>query len=220
MSRKITALRLQKRNPKRVNVFLDGEFAFGLSRVVAAWLSVGQELSAEKIAALQAEDAVEVAYQRALRFLSYRPRTSVEVRRNLEKHDVPAEVAEAVLQRLRDNRLLDDAAFARAWVENRVAFRPRSLKSLRQELRQHGVSAEVAEAVLQEATLSEDDLAYRAGQRRLRRFSGLPWEEFRRKMGAYLARRGFSYAVASQAVQRLWDEAQSNLVHDEDEETP
>lgn len=220
MSRKITALRLQKRNPHRVNVFLDGEFAFGLSRIVAAWLRVGQELTEEKIAALQAEDAVEVAYQRAVRFLSYRPRTREEVRRNLEKHEMPPSVVETVLERLQENGLLDDAAFARAWVENRLAFRPRGARILRQELRQRGVPEKITDAVLEASLLDETDLAYRAGQKRLRRLRHLPWQEFRQKMGAYLARRGFSYDVASEAVRRLWDDLQSNLKNDETEETP
>ena len=83
MAKKITALKLQKRNKDRVNVYLDDEFAFGLSRIVAAWLRTGQELTEEKIAELQAQDNVEVALQRALNFLSYRPRSEEEVRRNL-----------------------------------------------------------------------------------------------------------------------------------------
>ena len=53
MNHRITAIQAQKRNPQRVSVFLDGEFAFGLSRIVAAWLAVGQEISDEKIALLK-----------------------------------------------------------------------------------------------------------------------------------------------------------------------
>ncbi len=70
MNYEITALKLQKRNRQRVNVYLDGEFAFGLARIVAAWLAVGQEIDDQKIAQLQQEDAREVAYQRALKFLT------------------------------------------------------------------------------------------------------------------------------------------------------
>ena len=83
---KITGLKVQKRNKDRVNVYLDGEYAFGISRIVAAWLRNGQELSEEKIAELKAQDNVEVALQRALNYLSYRPRSEQEVRQNLKKH--------------------------------------------------------------------------------------------------------------------------------------
>ena len=59
LMKKITALQVQKRNPNRVNIHLDGEFAFGVARIVAAWLRIGQELSEEKIGQLQAEDGRE-----------------------------------------------------------------------------------------------------------------------------------------------------------------
>ena len=62
LMKKITAIEVQKRSPNRVNIHLDGEFAFGLARIVAAWLRVGQDLSEEKIEQLQADDARERAY--------------------------------------------------------------------------------------------------------------------------------------------------------------
>src|SRR3990172_4788022 len=79
---KITAIEPQQKDPQRVNVYLDGEFAFGLARITAGWLTVGQELGEEKVASLLAEDANKTAYQKALHFLSYRPRSSSEVRQN------------------------------------------------------------------------------------------------------------------------------------------
>ena len=80
--KKITALQVQKRNPNRVNVHLDGEYAFGLARIVAAWLKVGQTLEEEKISELQADDARERAMQQAMLFLSYRARSEKEIRDN------------------------------------------------------------------------------------------------------------------------------------------
>ena len=59
--RTVTAIEVQQKNPQRVNIYLDDQFAFGLSRITAAWLKVGQGLSEEKIASLQAEDAREAA---------------------------------------------------------------------------------------------------------------------------------------------------------------
>ncbi|MGQ9492725.1 MAG: recombination regulator RecX, partial [Anaerolineae bacterium] len=79
MSQKITALKLQKKNRQRVNVYLDGQYAFALQALVAASLKVGQSLSSEEIEQLQRRDAVEVAYERALDFLRYRPRSRAEV---------------------------------------------------------------------------------------------------------------------------------------------
>ncbi len=203
MARKITALRVQKGNPQRVNVYLDGEFAFGLARVVAAWLQVGQELSEEKIAALRQADAQERAYQRALRYLSYRPRSEAELRAYLTKHGVTPSIIQGVLARLRELGLVDDAAFARAWVENRGTFRPRGRRALRAELRQKGLPSALIEAAL--AEVDEPALALRAGEKALRRYGRLPWPAFREKMGAYLARRGFAYDTIRQVLPQLWE---------------
>lgn len=76
MTATITALRFQKRNPERVNVYLDGSYAFGLPALIAASLRIGQSLGEDEIASLQGQDAAQRAYERALRFLASRPRSS------------------------------------------------------------------------------------------------------------------------------------------------
>ena len=125
-----------------MNIHLDGEFAFGLARIVAAWLGVGQELSEEKIEQLQAEDARERAFQQAMLFLSYRARSESEIRQNLRKHEIPEQVIEQTLERLRQDGLANDNQFAQAWVENRSTFRPRSRRMMAMELRQKGLDDE------------------------------------------------------------------------------
>jgi regulatory protein len=202
--RKITALEPQK-NPQRVNLYLDGEFAFGLASLVAAWLKVGQELDEAKIAALQAEDEQEAVYQKALHFLSYRPRSSAEIRQNLTKKGISEPLVEETVRRLQRAGLVNDAAFARAWVENRNAFRPRSKSALRFELRRKGLDEEVIGSVLNEQ-VDEEALAFEAARKYAHRLSGLEWPEFRQKLGGFLARRGFSYATAAPVVSEVWKE--------------
>ena len=139
----ITALTAQKRNPERVNVYLDGAFAFGLPAITAARLKVGQTLSSEEISALQQENLVDKARQSAIRFIGYRPRSVMEVRRNLRDKDYDEPVIEHVLERLQAVELLDDVAFAHYWVEQRETFKPRSQMALRLELQQKGVARNV-----------------------------------------------------------------------------
>jgi regulatory protein len=208
----ITAIEPQRKNPQRVNVYLDGEFAFGLSRLVAAWLKVGQEISDEKIAGLKADDELETTYQKALHFLSYRPRSAAEVRQNLTKRDIPETVVEATILRLQRAGWVDDAAFARAWVENRSEFRPRSKSALRVELRRKGLEDELIRSVL-DGQVDEESLALDAARKYLRRVAGLEWPEFRRKLGGFLARRGFSYSTLSPVVSKVWEE--SRMADDE-----
>lgn len=214
--KKITALEVQKKNPNRVNVHLDGEFAFGLARITAAWLKVGNMLSDEKIAALQAEDMRERALQQALLFLSYRARSEKEIRQNLKKHEYSADAIEHTLNRLRENRLANDNEFARGWVENRSTFRPRSRRALTMELRQKGLDEETVKAAVSE--VDEQALAYETARKRAPRLKGLEWSEFRRKLSEYLARRGFPYSVIASVVTSLWNEMHTEDIKFEDEE--
>jgi regulatory protein len=214
--RKITALEVQKKNPNRVNIYLDGEFAFGLARIVAVWLRTGQELTEEKIEQLQAEDARERAFQQALLFLSYRARSESEIRQNLRKHEIPEPIIEQTLERLRQDGLANDHQFARAWVENRTTFRPRSRRLMAMELRQKGLSPEAVSSAVER--VDDEALAYEAAQKRAPRFKGLEWNEFRKKLSDFLARRGFSYSVIAPVVTRIWNEAHKDEQHYEEEE--
>lgn len=214
--RKITAIEVQKRSPNRVNIHLDGEFAFGLARIVAAWLRLGQELSEEKIEQLQAEDARERAFQQAILFLSYRARSESEIRQNLRKHEVPEPVIEQTLERLRQDGLANDNQFARAWVENRSAFRPRSRRLMAMELRQKGLNDEAVSSAI--ADVDDELLAYEAAQKKAGRYKDLEWNEFRKKLSDFLARRGFSYSVVAPVVNRIWNEAHNDEQHYEEED--
>jgi regulatory protein len=204
MEYRITALRVQKRNPQRVNVYLDDEFAFGLARIVAAWLEIGQMLSDEKIAELKDEDGREAAYQQALRFLSYRPRSEAEVRRNLKEHEISEEAITQVIERLQRSGLLNDARFAQDWVENRSEMRPRSRRALRYELHQHGVDPKEIEQSI--AAVNDSAMALEAARKQVRRYASLEWPEFRQKMYGFLARRGFAYDVSAPVTAQVWAE--------------
>jgi regulatory protein len=201
----ITALKAQIRNPNRVNVYLDGEYAFSLARIVAAWLAVGQELSDAQIDKLQNQDLLEVAYQTALRALDYKARSASEITKKLTGKGFSKETIEITLERLLTNRLLDDERFARDWVENQSNFRPRGRRLLKQEMRLKGLDDQVIEQALERAA-EEENLAYQAAQRPANRFGDLKWQDFRLKLSQFLARRGFTYSTVAPVVLRLWRE--------------
>ena len=208
MARKITALQVQKHNNQRVNIYLDGEFAFGLARILAAWLNIGQELSSEKIAQLQADDERETAFQRALKFLSHRNRTEAEIRAQLAHHGVLPELVDETVSRLNESGLIDDRRFASQWIENRAEFRPRGRRALAYELKQKGIAQDAIAEALED--LDEDELAYQSALKYLKKLAALNWLDFRKKMYAHLARRGFSYTTIAAAVHRVWSEIQND----------
>jgi regulatory protein len=208
MLQTITALRLQKRNRQRVNVYLDGQYAFALQAVLAAPLRVGQNLTSEEIDRLKSCDAAEIAYDRALHFLSYRPRSRAEIANYLRRRKAQPHTVDTVIGRLEHAGLVDDSAFAQYWVENRESFRPRGARALRHELFQKGVSASVIAQAVEE--IDETGGAYRAAQRRARRLRHLDYQVFRRRLGGFLQRRGFGYDVVRETVDRLWRELQDS----------
>jgi regulatory protein len=203
----ITALKFQKKNPNRVNVHLDGQFGFGIHKILAAELHIGQRLSTQQIDDLLDRDEEEKAYQRALRYLSRRPHAEQEIREKLSRKRIPSDICERVIGLLRTASLLDDAAFAEAWVENRRLYRPRSARALRHELKQKGVGSEAIEAALSE--FDDEEAAWQAGRKAARRYRSLPEETAVKRMKAYLARRGFSYRMTRRIVNDLLTEGSS-----------
>src|SRR5215208_3659752 len=135
----ITAIEPQRRpKSRRLNVFVDGRYAFSLDEDLAPMVRVGQPLSELKTAELLLQDEQARAFEAAAGFLSYRPRSEREVRDRLKKREFPEPTIERVIERLKSLKLLDDDAFARYWVEQRQSHRPRGGRLLSLELRRKG----------------------------------------------------------------------------------
>jgi regulatory protein len=204
MEREVTALKADRKGRQRVHVFLDGEWALTVSLPVASGLQIGQKLGAEAVSDLQRGEAKQAATAQALRLISRRPRSEQELRQNWDRRGVAPEVQQAVLAHLQRTGQVDDAAFASAWVENRDAFRPRAVRALRAELRRKGVADEAIGAAVD--GIDESEAAYRAAQRFARRSAGLAEDDFQRRVGGQLARRGFNWETIRAAVRRVWAE--------------
>ena len=207
--KKITAIRAGRGRGKRVNVFLDGKFAFSLEAEVAVKenLQVGQEFSAGQIEALARSDHFHRCLNAATHYLSYRPRSESELRERLYRRGFGDDSVEAVIAKLKEQGLVDDTAFAQFWKDNRESFSPRSQWLTRLELRRKGVAEEI---IAQVADVIDDDAsAYRAALRKTRSLSLSDYQSFRRRLGGYLRRRGFSYRVINYTVELMWQEVLS-----------
>lgn len=227
----ITRIEAQARRADRYNVWLDGRFAFALdgALAVAAGLTVGQTLTAHEVARLTSADEEAALYDAGLRFLAARPRSRAEVKRRLlrpragrpnitddEERAARDEQVERALDRLAQAGLLDDAAFASFWAEQRERFSPRSARAITQELRQHGVERATA-AQAADATQDEEQ-ALRAARQRLRSLPSDDYAAFRARLGGFLQRRGFGYDVLGKVIRQLWAETHAEAP-DEDGET-
>jgi regulatory protein len=161
-------------------------------------------------------DPEAVARQICLRMLTAAPRTRAQLAAALQRRGVPAEAAEAVLERFADVQLIDDAMFARAWVESRHHGRGLARRALAAELRQRGVEAQdIKAAVASLDRAQEEATARELVQRRLAATRGLPVPaRFRRLMGV-LARKGYSEGLAYRIVREALDGEQAGPELDE-----
>ena len=207
----ITAIRLRKGRGKRVNVFLDGKFAFSLEAevVLKKGLQVGRELSANQVEALAKSDYFHLCLNAAIHFLSYRPRSEFEIRERLQRRGFDDGSVEAVMARLKEQGLIDDVSFAQFWKENRDSFSPRSQWLTKLELRQKGVASDIIDQVA--SAVDDDDNAYRAALSKAHNLPRADYRDFRRRLGGYLKRRGFGYGVINHTVGRLWQELVADL---------
>lgn len=205
---RITGLAPQARDPERINVSLDGVFAFGLSRDVALreGLAIGDDLDADRVAALAAADEVAKATTAALAFLGHRPRSEREVRDRLRQKGYGSDAIDAAIAKLEGWRYLDDGDFARYWVENREANQPRGRRLLEQELWRKGVDREIVRETIAAAELDEHAAALELARAKMRAYHNEEPTVIRRRLGAYLARRGYGWDVARPVLDRLLGE--------------
>jgi regulatory protein len=206
---RITSLQPQAMNPNRINVFVDGQFLLGVSSLIVLQMGLGleQEISPAQVEQLRHEDALQQALERALNYLSFRPRSREEVRRYLRGKATPAEMIDAVLVRLDQLNLVNDHDFASFWMETRAQFSPKGAQAIKHELRTKGVDREVVDELVNDA--QDEERALRAGSQKARSLIRLPdidYAIFRTRLGQFLQRRGFGYEVITRTVKALWKE--------------
>jgi regulatory protein len=166
MSDVITALQADPADPNKVHIFIDGKHALAVSLDIAASerLTVGQVCSPQRLEQLHSAQAMDDIYQKALAFLSYRPRSAREVEQRLRRKGFTPEQVSAVMERLRSQQYVDDREFARFWVGNRMTFNPRGPRLLKSELRQKGVPTDIVDEVLREQVETQEELVQHADE--------------------------------------------------------
>jgi regulatory protein len=154
------------------------------------------------------EPSIEKLEQRAKNVLLFQLSRSMKTRYQLanilKKREIPEEIANAVLDRFTEAQLIDDAAFARAFVNSRIAISGKSRSVISRELKQKGVSVEDAQEALSSIDQeSEDKTAYSVAKKRYQQLSSLAPEVRKRRLMGFLMRRGFSGALASRILRDL-----------------
>lgn len=200
----ITSIKPQK-NKKRVNIYLDDKFAFGLDleNYMKLGLKVNQELTEKEVEEIVKKGEFQKVYDKILRFATLRPRSEREYKNWLRKHKVHESLHKKLFEKLIHLDFLDDEKFATWWVDQRNNFRPKSKRILNQELRIKGIDKEVIENVLSETKIDEEKIAKEMLEKKIYRWKNLNDFEARKKMSAFLARRGFGWDIIKKTVNDL-----------------
>ncbi|MBN1691692.1 MAG: regulatory protein RecX [Dehalococcoidia bacterium] len=149
-------------------------------------------------------DEHQQCYEAALYYIEYRPRSEAEVRRHLiYKRRFTEESVSRAVARLRKLQLIDDRAFSEMWARERVSHRHKSSLMIKRELMQKGVDGMIIERVT--GGIDDEANALRAGMCKARNLRGLEYQEFYKRLVAYLSRKGYSAELVRGVVARLWE---------------
>jgi regulatory protein len=200
----ITSIELQTRG-KRVTIYADGLPWAQVDRdvVLEHGLRRGDAVGDALLEELGQADEQKRAYESALLLLSYRARAAGELEQRLRRKGYGDEAIASTMHRLQNAGLIDDARFSKQWVAGRSGASGRGAAVIRNELRAKGVDATtIAETV----PADDPETALAVVRARAARLPVDDYQEFRRRLGSFLQRRGFAYDVIRTAVRDAWNE--------------
>lgn len=148
----------------------------------------------------------EKFYNKALRFLSYRPRSEKEVKDFLKRKKVSASAIAIILIKLKKQKFINDEEFARWWIEQRTTVAPRSIRFIKIELRQKGIHQEIIEKIISndQFLISNDlDRARKLVEKKMKRF-GMTRQETYQKLGRFLASKGFDWETIKKSIDEVF----------------
>ena len=200
----ITSVEKQKKQQHRYNVFVDDEFAFAVHEDVLMKhrLFKGQSVPPDRLAEVLRDEERQDAYVKAVRWLGSRPRTEKEIRSYLMRKEYEPATIDDCLKRLAEQKYVDDERFSRSLAEERLRRQGKGKQWIKQELLQKGVDKSTVQEAVGAIDADEEKASAAAVARK--RWKTLSGQEDRvaakRKLYAYLARRGFSAAAVREAV--------------------
>lgn len=204
----ITGIVASPRKSGRFDLIVDGrhEATLSLETIERLALAVGRPFDALRDQVAR-EAAILVTYDRALDMLALRARSARELRRQLLRKGEPADQVDAVIARLHAAGFLDDGAFARQFARTKALGAGMSRRRIQQELARRGVERDIGERaiadVFEEEQLDESAVVEQAARKKLRSLKNLDEETRKRRLFAYLARRGYDLDDIKRAVQAL-----------------
>jgi len=206
---KITKISPQKNSSYKINVFVDNKFATGIDDIT--WIEhgfkIGDTITSAQIELLKKQNQFNKAYNSALKLLSYRPQSCLEIKQKLyKKYTSP--IISQIIKKLKDRNLINDQEFANLWIKERSKTKLRSRRHLILELQKKGIDKEFISNAIDLIML--DDIEIESATKLLiKKLRQLNTTEVSEKAKIYLARKGFDYRTilaAQEKIKNLEDE--------------
>lgn len=142
-------------------------------------------------------------YDKALRFLSYRPRSEKEVRDNLQKKKASDSIIDLIIKKLQDQKFLNDRDFAKWWIEQRTLVKPTGRRLIKMELKKKGIDKELIDEIfdgIEDVVQNELEMARNLVERKISKYKGLDRQKIYQRLGGFLSRRGFDYDTIRKSI--------------------
>lgn len=205
---KLTKIETQ-RNPNRVNIYIDGEFAFGLDKelIFKHSLKRNQTLTEDFLNNILIEEEKRKVIHSALNYISYRPRSEKELRENLESKDFNPEDIDEAIEYCIDKDYLNDREFAKSFIRDKINLNKHGSYRIKYELHQKGVS----DSIINELLNNEDDdteynRALEVAEKKVYSYRKDDYQQKYRKLGGFLQRRGYPFPIISKVLKEVLDD--------------
>jgi regulatory protein len=190
----------------RVDLILDDGICLNVDKRIidATGIYVLQEIDLDYLDKEIKADEYKRGLEAALNYLEYRPRSEFELNEYLRlKHKLSVESSFRVVTKLKEMSLINDKVFAEEWIRNRISYKPKSRLMITRELLQKGIDYDLAREIAN--GVNDEESAYKAGVKKAKLLKSAGYSEFSKRMGAYLARRGFGSDTIRSTVSKLWE---------------
>lgn len=201
---KITKIKPQN-NKDRVNIYLDGEFAFGLDMEIAYKYNLKKDMEIDEsyIENVLKSEEQNSANDYALKFLSHRSRTEKEIVDKMIKKGFDEEVINETLAYLKKYNFIDDRRFAEIYTEEKIRLKKLGSYRIKHELQNKGVDESIASEIVEKYSDNEYERAMELATKKVKSYKNDDKNAIYRKLGGYLQRRGYSFECVSKVLKEL-----------------
>lgn len=214
MSKVITKIEAQKKKENRVNIFINGEFAFGCSSELVYYhnLSKGKEVDIEELKKVITEDNYLTAKSKALKYIERALKSEFQVREFLQKKEYEDNVIDRVIGFLKEYKFIDDEYYSKAFVTQNIRIEGKG--NIRYKLAKKGISEDRINNILNEfSSLDEEAVALKLAEKKLNIIykSEKNTNKVKSKLNTFLISKGYSFDIIKSVVNKLEIKEEENL---------